>query len=307
MPGGRVGYVLHCCAPHPPTRGWARTGPHDPCLPAGAGPEQLTGSWSLPPPPTPCTVNLGPPSSTCSLGPPRWWITRTSLPPPHPPCTTNHGPPSPPHRPCTTTHGPPFQVLALENIGSSVLVGPDQLPSLHALLTEAAAVLEMEPPELYVRQVGGQVWVDGWRRRTVVSMMGPGAGRWRRRLSSWLAHPLFNALVAWHLVAVAAVLSQGCGAGLCGGTVTSTAYDAWAGLCASTGTVLRQVVGSGLCGAVLHPPGRICCLQNPTPNAFTLAISGRQPFIVVHSALLDLLAPAEVQAVLAHELGACGW
>lgn len=43
--------------------------------------------------------------------------------------------------------------------------------------------------------------------------------------------------------------------------------------------------------------------QNPSPNAYTLAIAGRKPFIVVHSALLDLLAPAEVQAVLAHELG----
>lgn len=86
------------------------------------------------------------------------------------------------------------QVLLLENIGSSVLVGPDQLPSLHALLAEAAAVLEMDPPDLYVR-------------------------------------------------------------------------------------------------------------QNPVPNAFTLAITGRKPFIVVHTALLELLTPAEVQSVLAHELG----
>eukprot|EP00887_Chlorella_sp_A99_P002255 scaffold10.g2255.t1 len=76
------------------------------------------------------------------------------------------------------------QVLLLENIGSSVLVGPDQLPSLHALLAEAAAVLEMDPPDLYVR-------------------------------------------------------------------------------------------------------------QNPVPNAFTLAITGRKPFIVVHTALLELLTPAE--------------
>ena len=43
--------------------------------------------------------------------------------------------------------------------------------------------------------------------------------------------------------------------------------------------------------------------QNPSPNAYTLAIAGRKPFIVVHSALLELLKPAEVQAVLAHELG----
>ena len=44
-------------------------------------------------------------------------------------------------------------------------------------------------------------------------------------------------------------------------------------------------------------------MQNPSPNAYTLAIAGRKPFIVVHSALLELMEPAEVQAVLAHELG----
>ncbi len=36
-------------------------------------------------------------------------------------------------------------------------------------------------------------------------------------------------------------------------------------------------------------------LQNPVPNAHTLAIAGRKPFIVVHTALLDLLTPAELQ------------
>lgn len=36
-------------------------------------------------------------------------------------------------------------------------------------------------------------------------------------------------------------------------------------------------------------------LQNPVPNAYTLAIAGRKPFIVVHTALLELLTPAEVQ------------
>jgi Zn-dependent protease with chaperone function len=43
--------------------------------------------------------------------------------------------------------------------------------------------------------------------------------------------------------------------------------------------------------------------QHPVPNAYTLAIQGRTPFIVVHTALLELLAPEEVGAVLAHELG----
>ncbi|KAI3431473.1 hypothetical protein D9Q98_004525 [Chlorella vulgaris] len=86
------------------------------------------------------------------------------------------------------------QVLLLENMGTSLKAGPDQLPSLHRLLTEAAAILQMDAPDLYVR-------------------------------------------------------------------------------------------------------------QNPVPNAYTLAIAGRKPFVVVHTALLELLTPEEVQAVLAHELG----
>ncbi|GAB4218176.1 MAG: M48 family metallopeptidase [Synechococcales cyanobacterium] len=43
--------------------------------------------------------------------------------------------------------------------------------------------------------------------------------------------------------------------------------------------------------------------QHPTPNAYTFAMRGKQPFVVVHSSLLDLLEPEEIQAVLAHELG----
>lgn len=87
------------------------------------------------------------------------------------------------------------QILVLENLGSGVLVSPQQLPSLHALMHEAAALLDMpSAPDLYVR-------------------------------------------------------------------------------------------------------------QSAVPNAYTLAISGRKPFVVVHTALLDLLTPCEVQAVLAHELG----
>ncbi|XP_020107404.1 uncharacterized protein LOC109723456 isoform X1 [Ananas comosus] len=43
--------------------------------------------------------------------------------------------------------------------------------------------------------------------------------------------------------------------------------------------------------------------QNPVPNAYTLAISGRKPFIVVHTSLVELLTRRELQAVLAHELG----
>ena len=38
-----------------------------------------------------------------------------------------------------------------------------------------------------------------------------------------------------------------------------------------------------------------CCMQSPVPNAYTLAITGRKPFIVVHTALVELLTPAELQ------------
>jgi Zn-dependent protease with chaperone function len=86
------------------------------------------------------------------------------------------------------------QFFYLNNIASSVLVGENQLPHLHKLLVEAARVLDLEPPQLYVQ-------------------------------------------------------------------------------------------------------------QHPVPNAYTFAMRGRQPFIVVHTSLLELLTPAEIQAVLAHELG----
>lgn len=42
--------------------------------------------------------------------------------------------------------------------------------------------------------------------------------------------------------------------------------------------------------------------QSPHPNAYTLAINGRHPFIVVHTALVELLSPQELKAVIAHEL-----
>lgn len=43
--------------------------------------------------------------------------------------------------------------------------------------------------------------------------------------------------------------------------------------------------------------------QNPIPNAYTLAIRGQKPFIVIHTSLLELLNPEEIKAVIAHELG----
>jgi Zn-dependent protease with chaperone function len=86
------------------------------------------------------------------------------------------------------------QVFYVENIASSVLVGEQQLPHLHKLLLEACKILDMEPPQLYIR-------------------------------------------------------------------------------------------------------------QHPAPNAYTFAMRGKQPFIVVHTSLIDLLTPEEIQAVIAHELG----
>ncbi|MBF2079418.1 MAG: M48 family metallopeptidase [Synechococcales cyanobacterium T60_A2020_003] len=86
------------------------------------------------------------------------------------------------------------QFFYLENIASSVLVGDRQLPELHQALLEACQILDLDPPELYIR-------------------------------------------------------------------------------------------------------------QHPAPNAYTLAIRGKKPFIVVHTSLLDLLTLEEIQAVIGHELG----
>lgn len=86
------------------------------------------------------------------------------------------------------------QIFYVENIASSVLVGENQLPHLYQLLLEACKILDMEPPQLYVR-------------------------------------------------------------------------------------------------------------QHPAPNAYTFAMRGKQPFIVLHTSLIDILTPAEIQAVIAHELG----
>ena len=86
------------------------------------------------------------------------------------------------------------QFFYLENIATSVLVGPTQLPHIYQLLVDACRLLDMEPPQLYVK-------------------------------------------------------------------------------------------------------------QNPVPNAYTFAMRGKQPFIVVHTSLIELLNEPELQAVIGHELG----
>jgi Zn-dependent protease with chaperone function len=52
----------------------------------------------------------------------------------------------------------------------------------------------------------------------------------------------------------------------------------------------------------LEPP-QLYIRQHPVPNAYTFAMRGKQPFIVVHTSLIELLTPDEIQAVIAHELG----
>ena len=86
------------------------------------------------------------------------------------------------------------QVFYVENIASSILVGEKQLPNLHNLLLEACQILDIDAPQLYVR-------------------------------------------------------------------------------------------------------------QHPAPNAYTFAMRGKQPFIVIHTSLIEILTPEEIQAVIAHELG----
>ena len=86
------------------------------------------------------------------------------------------------------------QFFMLENLASSVQVGENQLPHLHQLLVEACKTLDLEVPQLYVR-------------------------------------------------------------------------------------------------------------QHPMPNAYTFAMRGKQPFVVMHTSLIDLLTDEEVKAVIGHELG----
>ena len=44
------------------------------------------------------------------------------------------------------------QMIILEQISTSVQVGPNQLPHIHRLVLDAAEVLDIPPPQLYIRQ-----------------------------------------------------------------------------------------------------------------------------------------------------------
>ncbi len=52
----------------------------------------------------------------------------------------------------------------------------------------------------------------------------------------------------------------------------------------------------------LEPP-QLYLQQNPAPNAYTFAMQGKQPFMVLHTSLVEMLTPEEIQGVMAHELG----
>ncbi|NES76104.1 MULTISPECIES: M48 family metallopeptidase [Okeania] len=57
------------------------------------------------------------------------------------------------------------------------------------------------------------------------------------------------------------------------------------------------------CQTVDLEPPQLYVRQHPVPNAYTFAMRGKQPFIVVHTSLIELLSLEEIQAVLGHELG----
>ena len=57
------------------------------------------------------------------------------------------------------------------------------------------------------------------------------------------------------------------------------------------------------CLGGLDPEPELFVKSDPRPNAYTLALRGGAPFVVVTSALVDGFSPAETQAVLGHELG----
>lgn len=52
----------------------------------------------------------------------------------------------------------------------------------------------------------------------------------------------------------------------------------------------------------LEPP-QLYVQQNSVPNAYTFAMRGKQPFLVLHTSLIEMLTAEEIQAVIAHELG----
>ena len=52
----------------------------------------------------------------------------------------------------------------------------------------------------------------------------------------------------------------------------------------------------------LEPP-QLYIRQHPVPNAYTFAMQGKQPCMVIHTSLIEILTLEEIQGVMAHELG----
>nr|ABF73012.1 plastid M48-like peptidase precursor [Karenia brevis] len=51
------------------------------------------------------------------------------------------------------------------------------------------------------------------------------------------------------------------------------------------------------------PVPDVFVVQNSQPNAYTVAIQEKRPFVVLHTSLIDLMTLEEVKAVIGHELG----
>ncbi|NJN73052.1 MAG: M48 family metallopeptidase [Limnothrix sp. RL_2_0] len=65
---------------------------------------------------------------------------------------------------------------------------------------------------------------------------------------------------------------------------------------------LHQLLAKASTILDLEPPD-LYIQQNPVPNAYTFAMRGEKPFMVIHTSLVEMLTEAELQAVMAHELG----
>mmetsp|Transcript_7342 Transcript_7342/g.13157 ORF Transcript_7342/g.13157 Transcript_7342/m.13157 type:complete len:341 (-) Transcript_7342:45-1067(-) len=66
-------------------------------------------------------------------------------------------------------------------------------------------------------------------------------------------------------------------------------------------TIYRLVAEAAAC--LDMPAPEVFVKQDPWPNAYTLAIQGKRPFIMLHSSVIELLTLAELKAVIGHELG----
>lgn len=59
---------------------------------------------------------------------------------------------------------------------------------------------------------------------------------------------------------------------------------------------LHQLIIDAAAILNLEPPD-LYVRQSPVPNAYTLAISGKRPFVVVHTSLIELLSRKELQVL----------